>query len=244
MSESTPLLSRRPSWKSALRQEVAVDSPAARLALTTQCFIAGFGDAAVYAPVKTWIAFMVSPATRHLVAEWLRYARDPRVVTDIPNQLGLPDFDGFIDHRFDQSILSNLIYKLDLEIPALREPSKRIRTLIDEFERDALVWARPSENIALGKAWRASSASMRSRSPTSTTVRSSLPSSKAPIAPSTSTAGARSEPIASSAIRIFSGLCARTLRTRKLRRAAPCGNTRSSRTRDAEGAGRRTAGTR
>lgn len=59
MSESTPLLSHPPSWKSALRQDVAVDSPAARLALTTQCFIAGFGDAAVYAPVKTWIAFMV-----------------------------------------------------------------------------------------------------------------------------------------------------------------------------------------
>ncbi|QGY01240.1 hypothetical protein MMSR116_04470 [Methylobacterium mesophilicum SR1.6/6] len=107
----------------------------------------------------SWIAFMVSPATRTLVAEWLRYACDARVVTDIPNQLGLPDFDGFIDHRFDQSILSNLIYKLDLEIPALREPSKRIRTLIDEFERAALVWARPSENIALGKTWTASSAS-------------------------------------------------------------------------------------
>jgi len=69
MSESTPLLSRRPSWKSALRQEVAVDSPAARLALTTQCFIAGFGDAAVYAPVKTWIAFMVSGSAGR---PWLR----------------------------------------------------------------------------------------------------------------------------------------------------------------------------
>ncbi len=61
---------------------------------------------------------MVSPATRHLVAEWLRYAGDARVVTDLPNQMGLPDLDGFIDHRFDQSILSNLIYKLDLEIAA------------------------------------------------------------------------------------------------------------------------------
>ncbi|TXN75960.1 discoidin domain-containing protein [Methylobacterium sp. WL18] len=107
----------------------------------------------------SWIAFMVGPETRHLVAEWLRYASDARVVTDIPNQLGLPDLEGFIDHRFDQSILSNLIYKLDLEIPALREPSKRIRTLVDELERDALVWARPSENLALGKTWTASSAS-------------------------------------------------------------------------------------
>ncbi|SFF18306.1 discoidin domain-containing protein [Methylobacterium sp. 13MFTsu3.1M2] len=107
----------------------------------------------------SWIAFMVSPATRRLVAEWLRYAGDPRVVTDIPNQMGLPDLEGFIDHRFDQSILSNLIYKLDLEIPPLRQPSKQIRTLIDELEMDTLVAMRPSENIALGKTWTASSAS-------------------------------------------------------------------------------------
>ena len=107
----------------------------------------------------TWIAFMVSPETRHLVAEWLRYAGDERVVTDIPNQMGLADFDGFIDHRFDQSILSNLIYKLDLEIPPLREASKKIKTLIGELEMDTLVSVRPSENIALGKTWRASSAS-------------------------------------------------------------------------------------
>ncbi|GJE52932.1 hypothetical protein GOFOIKOB_6007 [Methylobacterium tardum] len=107
----------------------------------------------------TWIAFMVSPATRHLVAEWLRYAEDPRVVTDSPNQMGLPDLDGFVDHRFDQSILSNLIYKLDLEIPPLRQPSKQIRTLIEELETDTLVATRPSDNIALGKTWTASSAS-------------------------------------------------------------------------------------
>ncbi len=107
----------------------------------------------------TWIAFMVSPATRHLVAEWLRYAGDARVVTDLPNQMGLPDLDGFIDHRFDQSILSNLIYKLDLEIVPLRQPSKQIRTLIEELETDTLVATRPSANIALGTTWTASSAS-------------------------------------------------------------------------------------
>ncbi|CAM3023891.1 hypothetical protein JHFBIEKO_3115 [Methylobacterium mesophilicum] len=107
----------------------------------------------------TWVAFMVSPETRHLVTEWLRYAGDERIVTDIPNRMDLPDLDGFVDHRFDQSILSNLIYKLDLEIPPLREASKKIKTLIGELETDTLVSARPSENIALGKTWRASSAS-------------------------------------------------------------------------------------
>ncbi|WP_457105428.1 hypothetical protein [Methylobacterium sp. P5_C11] len=127
------------------------------------CFVLMDCDSARYWDADqiqaSWIAFMVSPATRRLVAEWLRYAGDPRVVTDIPNQMGLPDLDGFIDHRFDQSILSNLIYKLDLEIPPLRQPSKQIRTLIEELETDTLVATRPSENIALGKTWTASSAS-------------------------------------------------------------------------------------
>ncbi|MGU3560124.1 hypothetical protein [Methylobacterium radiotolerans] len=127
------------------------------------CFVLMECDAARYWDADqiqaSWIAFMVSPATRRLVAEWRRYAGDPRVVTDIPNQMGLPDLEGFIDHRFDQSILSNLIYKLELEIPPLRQPSKQIRTLIDELEMDTLVATRPSENIALGKTWTASSAS-------------------------------------------------------------------------------------
>ncbi|MGU3480060.1 hypothetical protein [Methylobacterium sp. D48H] len=127
------------------------------------CFVLMDCDSARYWDADqiqaSWIAFMVSPATRRLVAEWLRYAGDPRVVTDIPNQMGLPDLEGFIDHRFDQSILSNLIYKLELEIPPLRQPSKQIRTLIDELEMDTLVAIRPSDNIALGKTWTASSAS-------------------------------------------------------------------------------------
>ncbi|XYD08882.1 hypothetical protein R1A27_28745 [Methylobacterium sp. NMS12] len=127
------------------------------------CFVLMGCDSARYWDADqiqaSWIAFMVSPATRRLVAEWLRYAGDARIVTDSPNQMGLPDLEGFIDHRFDQSILSNLIYKLDLEIPPLRQPSKQIRTLIDELEMDTLVAMRPSENIALGKTWTASSAS-------------------------------------------------------------------------------------
>lgn len=127
------------------------------------CFVLMDCDSARYWDADqiqaSWIAFMVSPATCRLVAEWLRYAGDPRVVTDIPNQMGLPDLEGFIDHRFDQSILSNLIYKLELEIPPLRQPSKQIRTLIDELEMDTLVAMRPSDNIALGKTWTASSAS-------------------------------------------------------------------------------------
>lgn len=49
------------------------------------------------------------------VKEWLRYCCDERIVSDIPNEYGdnLPDFK---DHRHDQSVLSLLAVKHDIEI--------------------------------------------------------------------------------------------------------------------------------
>lgn len=40
--------------------------------------------------------------------EYLRYLRDPRIVTDDPNMCGKPNFLEFRDHRHDQSVLSIL----------------------------------------------------------------------------------------------------------------------------------------
>ena len=40
--------------------------------------------------------------------EWLRYAQDPRILTEAPNTCGLPNYPEFFEHRFDQSILSLL----------------------------------------------------------------------------------------------------------------------------------------
>lgn len=40
--------------------------------------------------------------------EWLKYAQDPRIITDEPNVCGLPNYPEFKDHRHDQSILSLL----------------------------------------------------------------------------------------------------------------------------------------
>jgi len=40
--------------------------------------------------------------------EWLKYAQDPRIITDQPNVCGLPNYPEFKDHRHDQSILSLL----------------------------------------------------------------------------------------------------------------------------------------
>ena len=46
--------------------------------------------------------------------EYLRLAQDPRIITDLPNTLGKPNYDGYIEHRHDQSIVSLLRYKYNV----------------------------------------------------------------------------------------------------------------------------------
>jgi hypothetical protein len=50
------------------------------------------------------------------VEEWLKYCEDERILTDIPNQCGLDNFEGFSDHRHDQSVLSLLARKNKITI--------------------------------------------------------------------------------------------------------------------------------
>jgi hypothetical protein len=45
---------------------------------------------------------------RSFLEEWLAYATDPRILTDLPNTQGLPNYPEFKDHRHDQSIMSLL----------------------------------------------------------------------------------------------------------------------------------------
>lgn len=47
----------------------------------------------------------------NLMQEWLHYAADRRIVSDDPNTCGLPNYEGFVEHRHDQSILNNLRIK-------------------------------------------------------------------------------------------------------------------------------------
>jgi hypothetical protein len=44
----------------------------------------------------------------NFIDEWLSYAKDYRIITDSPNECGLPNYPEFMDHRHDQSILSLL----------------------------------------------------------------------------------------------------------------------------------------
>lgn len=56
------------------------------------------------------------------IDEYLNYAQDERIITDIDNQCGYPNYWGFKEHRHDQSILSLLTKKHG--IIAYRDPSQ------------------------------------------------------------------------------------------------------------------------
>jgi len=47
----------------------------------------------------------------NFVKEWIKYAKDPRILTDLPNTQGMPNYPEFRDHRHDQSIMSLLAIK-------------------------------------------------------------------------------------------------------------------------------------
>jgi hypothetical protein len=57
------------------------------------------------------IVLRKSPFIVDLVQEWLQFNSDVRIVSDLPNTCGLPNYDGFVAHRHDQSILNNLRIK-------------------------------------------------------------------------------------------------------------------------------------
>jgi hypothetical protein len=49
--------------------------------------------------------------TQAFIKEWLNYCTDIRIISDEPNVCGKPNYNGFNDHRHDQSILTNLQIK-------------------------------------------------------------------------------------------------------------------------------------
>lgn len=76
-----------------------------------------------------------SEQTTALAAEWLAAAQDERLLTDLPNQLGLPNFDGFSEHRHDQSIFSLLTKRYGLR--AFRDPSQWGNAYFDHYPESA-----------------------------------------------------------------------------------------------------------
>lgn len=67
-------------------------------------------------------AWRNSPEARDIVQEWLGYAQDERILTDLPNQCGKPNFPSFNDHRHDQSILTNIAVRSNLSVSSEWHP--------------------------------------------------------------------------------------------------------------------------
>jgi hypothetical protein len=57
-----------------------------------------------------------TPFSVRFVEEWENYATDPRIITDLPNTKGLPNYPEFKDHRHDQSIMSILCQRHDTHL--------------------------------------------------------------------------------------------------------------------------------
>lgn len=63
-----------------------------------------------------------SDFTINFVKEWMTYSQDERIVTDMPNVLGQSNYEGFVEHRHDQSIFSLLIKKYKIQV--YRDPAQ------------------------------------------------------------------------------------------------------------------------
>ncbi len=60
--------------------------------------------------------FRKSEQALQFLGEWLDYARDERILTDLENTCGKKNLPGFIEHRWDQSIMSLLAEKYRLSL--------------------------------------------------------------------------------------------------------------------------------
>jgi hypothetical protein len=52
--------------------------------------------------------------TIKIINEYLEYCKDPRIIKDTPNVSGKENLPGYVDHRYDQSILTNLKTKYSI----------------------------------------------------------------------------------------------------------------------------------
>jgi len=70
----------------------------------------------------SFILFKKSKLTSNFLCEYLHYAQDERIITDLENQMGAPNYPEFKEHRHDQSIFSLLTKQYNLV--GHRDPSQ------------------------------------------------------------------------------------------------------------------------
>lgn len=90
------------------------------------CFVLCEADEAKFwnAPMTNGAVSLWTKTDKNIefLKEWLRYLKDPRIVTDDVNMCGKPNFIEFRDHRHDQSVLSILSIKYSFEL--FRDPTQ------------------------------------------------------------------------------------------------------------------------
>lgn len=65
------------------------------------------------ARVGGWFLLKKNDESRKFIDKCYEYSQDFRIITDLPNQCGLPNYGGFIDHRHDESIISIVSKQFD-----------------------------------------------------------------------------------------------------------------------------------
>ena len=78
----------------------------------------GMDDERVYDSHERMGGFVVlrkNCQSLQFIMEWLAYAMDPRFLTDIPNQMAKPNLPGFKENRHDQTVISLLSKKWQLD---------------------------------------------------------------------------------------------------------------------------------
>ena len=75
--------------------------------------------------------FKKSADAINFVEDWLRYMTDARIVTDMPNQLGQPNYPEFQENRHDQTVLSLLSKKNKLPLFRIFPSSNYPKDVID-----------------------------------------------------------------------------------------------------------------
>ena len=119
------------------------------------CFVAMQCDSAYYWDhpqyQATYSIWQKSKTAQEFVAEWLYWCSFPGLITDQENRMGKPNLEGFVEHRHDQAVLTNLALLKNLKsygdpwtaTPRCKDLNSiiaRIEGNAPRFSPDALRW--------------------------------------------------------------------------------------------------------
>lgn len=79
-----------------------------------------------------YVLLKKTPFVEKFLQEDLKYAQDPRIITDDDNVMGIKNYEDFIAHRHDQSVWSLMVKKYGLK--RFRDPSQY--GLINHYEEE------------------------------------------------------------------------------------------------------------